>query len=101
MDDDCDHDYEKINKPSEDTTDVASTSFGNTDKLSNQDIFMLFKENKDAKVSDIVQHYDQIIGLSAVQEHSRSNELTIYKRLKIVYETGVKLCGEKRTKVFV
>ena len=98
MDDDRDHEYEKINKPSEDTIDVASTSFGNMDKLSNQEIFMLFKESKDAKVSDIVQYYDRLIGLSAVQEHSRSNELTIYKRIKTVYETAVKLRGEKRTK---
>ena len=37
---------EKINKPSEDTIDVASTSFGNTNKLSNQEIFMLFKMQK-------------------------------------------------------
>ena len=59
---------------------------------------MLFKENKDAKVSDIVQYYDRLTGLSAVQEHSQSNELTIYKRLKTVYETAVKLHGEKQTK---
>ena len=78
----------EINKPSEDTIDVASTSFGNTNKLSNQEIFMLFKENKDAKVTDIVRYYNRLIGLSAVQEHSRLNELTIYKRLKTVYETG-------------
>ena len=37
---------EKINKPSEDTVDVASTSFGNTNKLSNQEIFMPFKMQK-------------------------------------------------------
>ena len=37
---------EKINKPSEDTIDVASTSFGNTNKLSNQEIFMLFNMQK-------------------------------------------------------
>ena len=37
---------EKIKKPSEDTTDVASISFGNTNKLSNQEIFTLFKMQK-------------------------------------------------------
>ena len=39
-------------------------------------------------MTDIVRYYSRLIGLSAVQ-------LTIYERLDTVYETGVKLSGEK------